>query len=808
MTIVMSWLRLELRRRWRSLVVLALLVALSTGVVITALAAARRGASALERLGSRTLPTTVGVVLNQRGFDWGPVAKLPEVAALSRFVVDYAMTIDGVDGSSLGFPFADDHFGRTLERPVVFAGRMFNPAKADEAVVTRKFVSNYHKGVGDTVLLHLPSAKQLAESFVGASPGHLDGPTVRVHIVGVVVSPWISDAPDTNGGIQVSPGLTAKYRAEIIGAPGPNNTQFVNALVRLRNGGADIPRFTDDLKRITGRDDVGLLNMVQQQQDVQHQTSFESRCLVAFAIAAFLAALFLVGQAITRYAAASTAELGMLRALGMTPWQTTQAAAVGPALTGVLGAVLGVAAAWIASSRFPFGSAAYFEPSPGRQWDWIVMAPVAVLVAVVVAVGAAGAARLAVRAAGRDRPERRSTIARAMSRAGAGVPVIIGTRFALEPGRGRRAIPVRPALVGAVTGVLGVVAAFTFSHGVSDAADHPQRFGQTFQLGAFLGLNNRDFSAVDPLISFLLAQPEVTGVVDSRTAVATTPDGNDTVALWEYDRLRKPGQVVVLDGRLPTAANEVLLAPKTLDALHTKVGASVMLTGSTHTARTLLVVGSGFIPVGPHNGYADGGWLATPGFDSLFGTHFKFHLALISIAPGSNPMTTANALKQRADKALPIEHDGVDIEQADVPTEVAEIREVRTLPLILGGFLGLLAIGAVGHALATAVRRRSHDLAVLRAVGMTQSQCRGAVVTQATVLALAGLLFGVPAGFALGRTVWRVVADYTPVQYVAPLALTATLLIWPAALLVANLLAAWPGQRAARLRISTVLRAE
>jgi hypothetical protein len=467
-----------------------------------------------------------------------------------------------------------------------------------------------------------------------------------------------------------------------------------------------------------------------------------------------------------------------------------------------------VLGAWYASHWFPFGTAKLFESSPGRQWDWIVMVPTAALVATLVAAGAAAAARLSVRAAGREAVERHSVVARAVGRAGVGVPLIIGTRFALESGRGRRAIPVRPALIGAVVGVLGVVAAFTFSSGVSDAADHPERFGQTFEVGAFLGINGDDFGPADPMISFLLAQPEVTGVVNSRTAVATASGGRDTVSLWEYDELHKPGRVVLLDGRMPTAADEVVLAPKTLTALHTSVGDDVQLTGSTHAARTLRVVGDGFIPVGPHNGYADGGWLSTAGFDSLFGSGFKFHLALVSIRPGLNPHATAAALQTRANKTVPALHGGADLEPGEVPTEVAEIREVRTMPILLGSFLGLLAIGAVGHALATAVRRRSHDLAVLRTLGMTCTQGRLTVITQATVLAIVGLLFGVPAGLALGRTVWRVVADYTPLQYVAPLAVTAMLLIWPAALLIANLLAAWPGRRAARLRISTVLRAE
>jgi ABC-type lipoprotein release transport system permease subunit len=721
--------------------------------------------------------------------------------------VDYAMSVDGVGGDSLSFPPADDGLGRTLETPIVFRGRLFDPSRADEAVVTRKFVTHFHKGVGSTVVLRLPSAKQLADSFTGQTPTHFDGPTVNVRIVGVVLSPWMADGPDSHGGLQISPGLVAKYPLQTIGVPGPDNTQFVNALVRLEHGAADKARFDADVRRVTGRDDIGSLDLTQQAHDIQHHLAFESRCLVAFAVAAFVAALFLVGQAVARYAAASTSELQTLQALGMTPRQLAAAAAIGPAVAGLVGAVAAAVASWVASSSFPFGAAKLLEPSPGRQWDWWFTLGGVVLVVLVVTFGAALAARLAVGAARRPSARRRSTVATALGRAGAGVPAVIGARFALETGRGRTAIPVRPALVGAVMGVLGVVAAFTFSHGVGDAAGHPERFGQTFQLGAFLGINGQDFGPSPTINAALAQQPEVAALDDARTAVANAANGRDDVSLWEYDPGPKPMQTVVLDGRMPTDANEVLLAPKSISALHARVGGTVTLVGSTGAPHVLRVVGSGFVPIGPHNGYAEGGWVSKPGYNALF-KDFKFHLTLISLQPGLNPGKTGPLLADRLNKALPELHGGADIETGEVPTEIAEIREVRTLPIVLGSFLALLAAGAVGHALATAVRRRSHDLAVLRAVGMTPWQCRWVVVTQATVLAVVGLVFGVPIGLALGRTVWRVVANYTPIQYVPPIAATAMLLAIPAALLLANLLAAWPGRRAATLRIATVLRAE
>jgi len=133
---------------------------------------------------------------------------------------------------------------------------------------------------------------------------------------------------------------------------------------------------------------------------------------------------------------------------------------------------------------------------------------------------------------------------------------------------------------------------------------------------------------------------------------------------------------------------------------------------------------------------------------------------------------------------------------------------VAALPLALSAFLAVLAVGAVGHALSIAVRRRSHELAVLRALGLTRRQSRLVVVTQASLLAAIGIVFGIPLGLALGRVLWHAAADITPLAYEPPLAALALLLIVPVALLAANLLAAWPARRAARLHAGQILRTE
>ena len=78
-----TWLRWELRRRWRSLLGLVLLVACATAVVGAALAGAGRASSALPRLLDQTAPATLNILPNEPKWDWEPVRAIPEVEAIA-----------------------------------------------------------------------------------------------------------------------------------------------------------------------------------------------------------------------------------------------------------------------------------------------------------------------------------------------------------------------------------------------------------------------------------------------------------------------------------------------------------------------------------------------------------------------------------------------------------------------------------------------------------------------------------------------------------------------------------------------------
>src|SRR5207244_5241347 len=92
------------------------------------------------------------------------------------------------------------------------------------------------------------------------------------------------------------------------------------------------------------------------------------------------------------------------------------------------------------------------------------------------------------------------------------------------------------------------------------------------------------------------------------------------------------------------------------------------------------------------------------------------------------------------------------------PNNVANLRRVDVVPRVLGGLLAIIGLAATAHALVTGVRRRRHDLAILRTMGFVRRQVGATVMWQATTLALIGLVIGLPLGFAAGRWIWSLVA--------------------------------------------------
>ena len=322
----------------------------------------------MDRLLAATLPATVMVQPNQPGFDWDAVRRLPGVAAVGTFALG-DVRVEGRPELAVGYPSADVELLQAIERPVLLAGRMPDPARPDEVLTTPEVLAQNGLRLGDTVVARLYTVAE-ADRAAGSDEVSPTGPRQPLRIVAVVRTPALVDTFE----LTTTPAFATRYRPNLLGTKG--EVPF-NAIVRLTDGEAGLPAFSEAFTRLTGRDDIEVANLAAAARQHDEADDFEAGVLLAFALAALAAATVLLGQAVVRYANAAVADLATLRALGMTSREAALAAAAGPGLAAVAGVLTGAAAATAVSPLFPIGSARTVEPDPGPHADLTVLAGVA-----------------------------------------------------------------------------------------------------------------------------------------------------------------------------------------------------------------------------------------------------------------------------------------------------------------------------------------------------------------------------------------------------------------------------------------------
>ena len=129
-------------------------------------------------------------------------------------------------------------------------------------------------------------------------------------------------------------------------------------------------------------------------------------------------------------------------------------------------------------------------------------------------------------------------------------------------------------------------------------------------------------------------------------------------------------------------------------------------------------------------------------------------------------------------------------------------------PLVLALAMAGAAVLSLALALLSSVRQRRHELALLKALGLTRHQVRATVAWQASSILLLAVLAGMPLGVAGGRWAWSSFASslgVVPVTVIPAPALLAGALVL---LIAGNLLTALPATVAARTRPAALLRTE
>ena len=813
--------RKELRSNWRGWLALVLLVGVGGGVVLAALAGARRTESAFPRLVDESAAADLAVV---GGSDFGlagsvdpaAVAELPEVesTALSNAIVVFTGRTDA--GRRVGpgqlFPFATDDRrpGRDIERWHMVAGRRADPDRVDEATATLALAEDIGIEVGDeiqlkfarpddfnplvAVLLGDPAdrLRDVARGEPLALEDVAHGPEVRVRIVGIEASP--AEFPPVSAIVAPPLHLTeAFYRehaAQTISSP--------ILYVRLRNGSDDLPSFTAGVERLSGGNPVSFLGTLGNKEgQVRRSSGVEATALRLLGGVVALATAFVFGQAARRQLLLSSRDGGTLRALGLTTRELTLLAVARIAAVGVAGGVLAVVVALALSPLTPIGLARFAETNPGLRVDELVLGlGFLAVVLLTVLLGLPGVARV-VRASretvrenvGLVRPGR---LVRFLTGTGAPPSMALGVGAAIGPGAAGSARAGSGNLLSIVLAVGLLVASACFSASLGHLLDTPQLYGWTWNVteGA-PGLPD----IREPMEQALLSDESISDLASGTSTQAAS--GDLRVDILGIDQTRGRVRPTMVEGRMPESPEEAVVGTRTLRRVGSQMGGDLELTLGERTANYRVVGRAVFPDIGDAGGFGRGVLTTVEGVRRLL------------------PSAPVNTFLLRF-------HDGVDVGQRSAlvaaafdpipsrgperPSDLENLARVDRVPGVLAAVLLTLALATLAHTLLSSLRRRRRHLATLVALGFVRRQLVGSVLWQSVAEAAITLAVALPLGIAVGRWAWHSFAENlgVPSDPVVPVA--GLLIAIPVALVVALLVGIGPALLAARTR-PTALRA-
>jgi hypothetical protein len=288
-----------------------------------------------------------------------------------------------------------------------------------------------------------------------------------------------------------------------------------------------------------------------------------------------------------------------------------------------------------------------------------------------------------------------------------------------------------------------------------------------------------------------------------------------------------------LSGHGLDGPGQIVLGPGTLAALHKRVGDEVTVQlGPVIRDAQLRIAGTAALPaigdtLSIHPSLSTGAILPTqvvaPAALQEGGPHYSGPNAIfVRLRRGVSQAAGLRSLQQITGAYNALVHSPrivarggptalelqANVLPAQRPAEIVNYKTMGAMPAILAGGLAAGAVTGLGLTLVASVRRRRRDLALLKTLGFTRRQLASAIAWQASAIAAIGLVVGVPLGIAAGRWLWLLFARELsavpdPVIPAVSIALAAL-----AALILANLVAAVPGQSAARTRAALMLRSE
>jgi hypothetical protein len=724
-----------------SLALLALITAVVVATVAGTLAGARRTSSVLDRFLAATAARDLHLAVLSPEFALEPdrvealrlrLARLDGVAEVSAIFIAPV----GADGTQYDFGIMaspDGGYFRDIDRPIVLAGRMPRPEAIDEIAINETAAHQFGLRVGDVftgpTFTPVETAAFLADE---ATSEAASGPPVEAQVVGVIrQGDELGIRPQSlNPGAIASPGFFQANAGRI---------GFSVAMYALRVDRAAVG--LDEVLTIA-RDDVGtddetFASWIEDEYAGEARSAYRtltSGLLVVAAIAA-VAGLLTVLQAASRHLALSGETERTFRGLGLTRRQRTLALGGPCAIAVVAGVAGGLAGAVLLSRWFPLSLARRAEVAPGFDADWTVLGPVAALLAVTLVLVVAWTSRRAVAfgatSGAASWPARLGSAMRFTGPAAA-----VGVTMALDPGRGRRSVPSRSALLGSLIGVAGVVGAGVFVASVEAGRDQPARYGWTWDV-------QPDLVVADPeaVVTRMVDDPDLAAVA----AISCAPlrVGVEAVYGCAFDDWKGTTGAALTAGRPPAGPNEIALGAVTMERLGVSLGDAVRAS----TGDPLTVVGQAVIPMLDNAEPGQGAILTTEGLTDHREADGGRYL-LLTYADG----TERTELERRLADEYGVTFTRYSEPQA--PGRLLQLDAMTGSLVALAVFLAGLGLLGLIHFLAVSMRRRRHDFAVLQSLGFVRRDVGLCVSWQAITVALFGVVAGVPIGVIVGRWVW------------------------------------------------------
>jgi MacB-like periplasmic core domain len=821
--------RAAARRSWRPLVVLVLLGGMLGAVALAAVAGAWRTDTAYGRYlrAANVSDAFVNVPGELPGMPATRpltlISHLPGVTASAPYLgLLGAPVIHG----HITWSFLASSLNGTLDREwyeqdrlTVLAGRLAPADSARDVMITP----------GIRRLLGAHVGGKITYAFFREGPTGLPSgrPVIRSYRLTAVVDapPALVDQADVADGSIFPPAATHQLLASY---------QYATVGVRLAGGAAGIPALQHHLAtlaatlqqqqyRVTHHKLPGLFFPVTRPDlihgQVQQAIRPEAIALSVFAAVAMAAMLVLVGQGLAQLVSRSAPDIAVMRALGAS--RANIALAVGlPGVIAVLGGtVLAVAGAIALSPLAPVGPVRRYDPDHGVHGDWAIVGPGAALFTVVLlgllAVLAARSARpRATQAQGRP-----SVIARAAVAAGLPPSAVVGTRNALEPGTGVRSVPVRSTLLGSIIAVAAVVSAVVFGTSLAGLISHPVRYGWNWNV---IIQAEGGYGSFSPAIvnRVMRGQP----AVRAWSEFAFTQLSIDGHVLPVMGIQPRVGTVEppTISGRPLHGPDQIELGEGTLAELGKKVGDTVQIGARPYT-RTVRITGVVTLPsfglaTADHVSLGRGAMLpeatmlaAEGATGAQSGAESQPTLPstiAIDLVPGTTAAQRAQ-LVHRIVAANPDQTPGGTYElRSALAAAIVNARQMGGQPIALA--LGLAAAAALALTLTvlSSVRRRRHELALLKTLGMTRGQLRSVIAWQTSLTLLIAVAIGGPLGVAGGRLAWQSFAGSLGAMPVSEIPVAGLILGLLALVLAGNLLCTGPAAIAARTRPAIALRAE